>query len=229
MARARPQLHLLISSGSTRQPLDAVRFLSNYSTGFMGACLAREAVRRGHRVTVVSGPAAASLPVEAVVVPVERNEEMQAALRRYAPRADAVVMAAAVCDFAPRALRTGKAQRKQAWTLKLRATPDIIGTLPRRPGQVRVGFAVESRDLLARARRKLQAKRLDLIVAQPLERGGAPFGRQAVTAVLLAAGGARPRLLKRVSKPRLARAVLDEIERRCYADSPGNDAPGRTR
>lgn len=190
----------------------------------MGACLAGEAIRRGHRVTVVSGPATAPLPARARVIPVERNDQMQAALRRHARGADAVVMAAAVCDFAPRAVVRGKARREKTWWLQLQATPDIIGTLPRRRGQVIVGFAVESGDVLRQATRKLLAKRLDLIVAQPLDRTGVPFGRVPVTASLLSQQGP-PRVLRNASKPRVARAVLDEIERRCYADSPGRVRP----
>ena len=106
-------LRIVISAGPTREPIDPVRFISNYSTGYMGACLAAEALQRGHRVTVVSGPGVGPLPGRARVVPVERAREMDAAMRRESRRADAVIMAAAVADFQPSRARGGKLARRE--------------------------------------------------------------------------------------------------------------------
>ena len=100
--------------------------------------------------------------------------------------------------------------------LELRATPDIIGALPRRPGQLFAGFALETGEGMRRSREKLWAKRLDLIVGQEMQRSGSPFGRRAVQAVLLSSRGGAARHLGRISKPRLARALLDEIEQLWY-------------
>jgi phosphopantothenoylcysteine decarboxylase/phosphopantothenate--cysteine ligase len=179
------RLRVLISAGPTREPIDPVRFLSNESTGYMGARLAAEALARGHRVTVVHGPIAEPLPHgirrEAVVT----SADLEQALRRHAPEADVVIMAAAVADFRPARVAAAKLPRRGRLTLRLRATPDLIGRLPRRPGQLVVGFALETGRALSRARRKLAEKRLDLLVAQQAN-GTSPFGRRRVKAWLLA-------------------------------------------
>lgn len=216
--------HIVISAGPTREPIDPVRFLSNYSTGFMGACVASEAQRRGHRVTMVSGPVTDPPPRGVRVVRVEESREMRDVLREQLPRADALIMAAAVCDFQPAAVHRAKLPRRGNFLLSLKATPDILGSLTRRRGQVIVGFALETGQALLRARAKLRAKRLDLIVGQRLPRRsarkgpikpGSPFGRREVHAFLLDATGA-VRRLGYISKPRLAHAILDEIERLWY-------------
>ena len=204
-------LRVLISAGPTRERIDPVRFLSNYSTGYMGACLAREALKRGHRVTLVSGPTSVVPPRGASVMWVEQAQDMQAALRHHAPKADVLIMAAAVCDFQPVHPMEKKLPRRGRFRLPLKSTPDIIATLPRRPGQLVVGFAVETSHALVRAATKLKAKRLDLIVGQRLNGRGSPFGDRAVKAFFIDACG-RVTQLGTISKPRLARAILDEIE-----------------
>ncbi|MBI4343585.1 MAG: phosphopantothenoylcysteine decarboxylase [Candidatus Omnitrophica bacterium] len=209
-------MHILISAGPTREPLDAVRFLSNYSTGYMGAQLAAQALRRGHRVTVVSGPIAEALPRGARVVPVQTAQQMGRALRRYAAGSDVIVMAAAVSDFRPVRRAAGKLSRRGRVAVALRATPDLVASLPRRRGQVVAGFAVERGAVLARARRKLNAKRLDLVVAQRIApphgaRVASPFGRQRVRAWMLARrGGVRP--LGWATKAQVAGRLLDAVE-----------------
>lgn len=213
--------------------MDTVRFLSNYSTGVMGAVLASEALARGHRVTVVSGPSNTPLPAGATVVPVEQAAEMAQAMRQAAPQADAVIMAAAVADFRPSRVRAGKLSRRRGMTLRLMPTPDIIGALPRRRRQVVAGFAVEASSVVARARQKLRTKRLDLLLAQQTGPGGSPFGRRPVQAWLLersVAGPARVRPLGVTSKARVARLLLDKIEALCYGQGThlGSHAPHLT-
>ncbi len=210
----RHSLHLLISAGPTREPLDPVRFISNYSTGYMGAVLAEEALARGHRVVAVSGPSTEPMPPGARVISVERSGEMERALRQHAARADVVIMAAAVSDFRPvRSART-KLIRSHRVTVTLRATPDIVARLPRRPGQLVAGFALETAHPLARAREKLGAKDLDLMLAQQMN-GRSPFGRKAVHAWLLTREGP-VQVLGRCSKRRIACLLLDKIEALWY-------------
>ena len=216
-------IRLLISSGPTREPVDAVRFLSNYSTGFMGHCLAMEATRRGHRVTVVSGPTAFLPPRGVKIVRVESAEQMRRALRPRLSRADVLIMAAAVCDFQAATPARGKLPRRGTRRLQLRATPDIVASLPRRPGQLIVGFALETAQAFSRAARKLEEKRLDLIVGQTISvsggnGSGSPFGERPVHAFFLRASGDVTRL-GRLSKPALARALLDEIEQLWYGQA----------
>ena len=213
--RGQRALRVLISAGPTREPIDPVRFLSNYSTGVMGSRLAAEALLRGHRVTVVYGPATEALPRGARCVSVERSVQMARAMRRYAPRADVVIMAAAVSDFRPAQRRRTKITRRGQMTLRLCATPDILGSLPRRPRQVVVGFALESARVAQRARRKLFGKHLDLLLAQQVSPARSPFGRRAVRAWLLDRSGQVTRLGV-VSKSLVARALLDKIEALWY-------------
>lgn len=215
-------LRILISAGPTREPIDPVRFISNYSTGYMGACLAGEALQRGHRVTVVSGPGVGPLPGRARVVAVERARDMDVALRRESRQADAVIMAAAVADFEPARPRAVKLPRRGTLTLTLRATPDIIGRLPRRSGQIRAGFALETGpDVVARAMRKLREKHLDVVLAQRAGVSRSPFGRKPLHAWLVERGeAAHP--LGVAAKPKVARALLDKIEALWYRQPERN-------
>lgn len=213
--RGQRALRVLISAGPTREPIDPVRFLSNYSTGVMGAHLAAEALSRGHRVTVVCGPTSEPFPRGARLIPVEQSAQMARAMRRQAPQADVVIMAAAVSDFRAAPRRLTKIARRGRIVLHLRATPDILGNLPGRPGQVRVGFALESSRVVPRARRKLLKKRLDFILAQQASATRPPFGRRAVRAWLLERSG-RIKRLGVVSKASVARALLDKIEALWY-------------
>lgn len=218
---------VVISAGPTREPIDPVRFISNYSTGTMGMCLAREALRRKYRVTLVTGPVDVAPPRGARVVSVEQAGQMRRALRQQMRTADVLIMAAAVCDFQPLRRQRMKLPRRARLTLALKATPDIVGSLPRRRGQLIVGFALESGSPLERARTKLRRKRLDLIVAQHLPaprragqaglNGAVPFGPNPVKAWLLDAQGGTKRL-GRISKTRLAGKLFDAIEQ-CRSSS----------
>ena len=214
-------LRVLISAGPTREPIDPVRFISNSSTGYMGAQLAAAALARGHRVTVVSGPSVEPLPDGARVIPVVDTKAMERALHAEAARADVIIMAAAVADFRPVRPAAVKVRRHARLTLQLEATPDIIARLPRRANQMVVGFALETGDVVSKAERKLRAKRLDLLLAQRVHprtvvsAGGSPFGRHPVHAWLLARGDAASEI-GQVSKSKVARVLLDKIEALWY-------------
>ncbi len=177
----------------------------------MGMQLASAALARGHRVTVVSGPVAEAMPKGARVIPVERAAEMACALHREARGADAIIMAAAVSDFRPVRVVSSKVRRRARLRLAFEATPDIIGRLPRRPHQVVVGFALETDRVVARAKRKLREKQLDLLLAQQASRTGSPFGRRSVRAWLLSRDGA-VKDLGTTSKSAGARQLFDAIE-----------------
>ena len=206
----RRRLRIVITAGPTREPLDSVRYLSNYSTGYMGAQLAAVAQRRGHCVTVIHGPISERLPRGVRTIAVERAQELEQALRSEARRADAILMAAAVADFRPARIAAAKLPRRGRMALRLQATPDIIGRMPRRPGQIVAGFALESGDAVRSAKHKLREKQLDLVLAQ---RAGkvVPFGRRRVQAWLVSNEG-RVNNLGRISKGRIARLILDKVE-----------------
>jgi phosphopantothenoylcysteine decarboxylase/phosphopantothenate--cysteine ligase len=203
---------ILITSGPTEEPLDPVRFLGNRSSGKMGAALAIEALARGAAVTVVLGPGAVDPPPGADVVAVRTAEEMRDAVTARVPDTDAIVMAAAVADFRPKAVVDAKLKKAAGVPeLILEPTPDILGELGERglPG-VLVGFAAETDDLEAAGRKKLGAKRLDLIVVNQVGREDTGFGSDTNDAMILSADG-DDMALRRWTKRELAAAVLDRV------------------
>lgn len=204
--------HLVVSAGPTREALDPVRYLSNHSTGKMGVALAAAAWRRGAEVTLVAGPLAVDLPVGPRVVAVESTEQMAGAVREALASADALIMAAAPADFraaqmADRKIKKGAA----APAIGLEFATDILQATrgARRPGCVTVGFALETEDLEAGARRKLDAKDLDLIVANRVEEG-AGFGADTNRVTLLGRDGSREELPLQ-GKGEVADAILDRV------------------
>jgi phosphopantothenoylcysteine decarboxylase/phosphopantothenate--cysteine ligase len=202
---------LLITSGPTHEPIDPVRFVGNRSTGKMGAALAAEAVGRGAIVTVVLGPGAV-VPSGVEVVSVQTAEEMRdAVLARFAD-ADAVVMAAAVADFRPKAIADQKLKKDAGIPeVFLEPTPDILAELGERRGeQILVGFAAETRDLERAGREKLASKHLDLLIVNRVGQEGTGFGADSNEAMLLAASG-DDEPLRNWSKRELAAVVLDRV------------------
>ena len=159
---------IVITSGPTRQYLDPVRYLTNASSGRMGCAVAEAAIRRGHRVTVVSGPVQIRYPDAARVIDVVTTEEMLRATADAFAAADGLIGVAAPCDYMPRVLRPEKiAKTGEPLQLELIETPDIVATLAaaKRPGQWVVGFALETEDRHYRAVAKMQRKRCDLMVS----------------------------------------------------------------
>lgn len=204
---------ILITAGPTREPWDAIRFLSNRSTGRMGYALAAEARRRGAQVTLVSGPVELAPPEGVEVVRVVTAREMQTAAMERFPRADIVIAAAAVADFRPASPAEAKLKKDaMPSAIALAPNPDILAEMGRiKTSQILVGFAAESSGDLAQAgQAKLAAKRLDLIVANRAGGEQDAFGAEASAAVLVAADGDIQDLARR-SKPELAAAILDRV------------------
>ncbi len=180
---------VLVTAGGTREPLDPVRFLGNRSSGKMGYALAETARWMGAKVILVSGPTALEPPPGVEVVRVETAEDMRReVLSRYGD-CSVLVMAAAVADFTPAVRSEDKIRRagKEGLTLELVPTPDILGELceARRPGQILVGFAAETGDLLSRAREKIRKKGVDILVANDVTRPGSGFDSDYNQAVIL--------------------------------------------
>jgi len=172
---------VLVTAGPTREPIDPVRVLTNPSTGTMGYALAEAAAQRGASVTLVTGPTALDPPTGMEVVQVETAAEMHEAVQARRETADYVFMAAAVADYTPAdpsSSKRKKADTDAPFVLHLRRTPDILETLGthKRPGQVLVGFALETDNALDNARRKLDHKNLDWIAVNNLRDEGAGFG-----------------------------------------------------
>ena len=203
---------VVVTAGGTREPIDAVRIIANRSSGKQGYAVAAEAAARGADVVLVSTAELLPVPAGVRVEPVETAAQMQAAVERHGD-ADVVVMAAAVADFRPKEVAEGKLKKQDgAPDIVLEPTPDILAGLgaAKRPGQVLVGFAAETTDLLANARAKLAAKRLDLIVANDVSAPGVGFGHD-TNAVELLRPDADAVSVDRRDKRAIAKAVVDAI------------------
>lgn len=206
---------VLVTAGPTREPVDPVRFLGNRSSGRMGYALAQAAWRRGAAVTLVTGPSALPLPEGVEAIPVETAQEMLDAVTRVVPAADVSIFAAAVGDFRPEAPVDRKVKRGEGdgtLTLRLTANPDVAGATRglRKAGSVSVGFALETHDLLANARRKMEAKGFHLLVANSATEPGAGFEVDTNRVTLLDAGGGEEALPLQ-SKDEVAEAILDRV------------------
>ncbi len=205
---------VLVTAGPTREPLDPVRFLSNFSSGRMGVAIATAAWRRGADVTLVHGPLSIPLPVGIAHVPVQSTTEMRDAVATRIGAADVVVMSAAPADYQPAALAPGKLKKTGGnRTLELRETPDILLSTrdARRPGAVIVGFALETDDMLANAMRKLDGKGLDMVVLNAANEPGAGFGVD-TNRVTIVRGGGEPEVLPLMDKREVAEEILDRVE-----------------
>jgi phosphopantothenoylcysteine decarboxylase/phosphopantothenate--cysteine ligase len=159
---------VVVTAGGTQEPLDPVRFIGNRSSGKMGYAIAEEAANAGAEVTLISGPVAISPPFGVNLVRVTTANSMETAVREAVQHADALVMAAAVADYAPAEVSEQKIKKSgETLTVNLKRNPDILGNLAEMdlPGLVRIGFAAETQDLLVNARLKLEKKFLDMIVA----------------------------------------------------------------
>ena len=206
---------VLVTAGPTRESIDPVRFLSNHSSGRMGAAIAAAAWRRGAVVTLVAGPLAVPVPVGVRHVRAESTHDMRAAVEHELPASDVLVMAAAPADYRPAAVATSKLKKTgEARSIALTENDDILASTrsARRDGAVVVGFALETDDLVANARRKLEAKSLDMIVLNDANEPGAGFGVETNRVTILSRRVEEPERLSLMTKHEVADAILDRIE-----------------
>ena len=210
--------HVVVTAGGTREPIDAVRVIANRSTGKQGYAIAIEAVARGAKVTLIS-TADLPTPFGVNLVQVETAQQMMDAVNAEAKSADVVVMAAAVADVRPVRVATHKLKKDplsgqidDLGAIELEATPDILAGLGKNKpvGQVLVGFAAETENLIANAQSKLERKGADLIVANDVSQDGVGFAH-ATNAVTLVARGAEPVEVALADKRSIARSVLNAV------------------
>jgi len=203
---------VVVTAGGTHEAIDPVRFVGNSSSGKMGFALAEAARDRGANVVLVSGPSALPDPVAVEIVRVRRAAEMRDAVIAGCADADILIMAAAVADYQPAETVRDKIKRRQSETLSipLVPTPDILAEVGVRAGLIKVGFAAESQDLLENARQKIEAKHLDLIVANDITASDAGFATDNNRVVILDRGG-RKEELPLMPKYDVAWHILDRI------------------
>jgi phosphopantothenoylcysteine decarboxylase/phosphopantothenate--cysteine ligase len=203
---------VLVTAGPTVEDIDPVRFVSNRSSGKMGFRLAEAARDRGAKVVLVSGPTSLAVPHGVEVVAVRSAEEMRRAVADRVGPATVVLAAAAVSDYRPATASPSKIKKANgAMTLELVRTPDILqGLGETKRGRVLVGFAAETEDLVTNARKKLEAKNLDLVVANDVTAAGAGFGGDTNAVVLVRRDGGQVDVPV-TSKREVAERILDEV------------------
>jgi len=204
---------VLVTAGPTREAVDPVRYLSNRSSGHMGIALAAEAWRRGADVTLVAGPTTCPICVGPTLVRIETAADMHAAVDAALPDADVLLMAAAPADFRPAAAATQKIKKADGLRdIALTQTADILGSTRdrRKPGAVVVGFALETTNLEANARKKLEEKGLDLVVLNDATEPGAGFSVPTNRVTIVRRDSTEPLAL--MSKEEVASEIMDRVE-----------------
>ncbi len=203
---------VLVTAGPTREAIDAVRFISNPSSGKMGYALAAAARARGADVILISGPTQLSPPQDVTVVPVVSAREMRGAVKEHLDRSHVVIMAAAVSDFRPLHSSDHKIKKDEApSTLELERTEDILRELGTAAGRrMLVGFAAETDDVERNAMKKLMDKNLDMIVVNDLLKTGSGFGTDTNSAVIIDRAGRRIEL-PTMPKSEIAARIMDSV------------------
>ena len=204
---------VLISAGGTREYLDPVRFIGNPSTGKMGLALAQAALHRGAKVILVHCPANWDVPLGVEAIAVVSADQMQQVMFKHLGNADIIIMSAAVADVKPRDYSSEKLpKRSLPENLPLAAVPDIVAELGKRkqPHQYLIGFAAQTGDIVKPAREKLQRKKLDAIVANPIDKVDSGFGSDHNQAVFLDKEG-RELEIPTCSKLEMAHYLFDFV------------------
>ena len=204
-------MRLLVTAGPTQEAIDPVRYITNHSTGKMGYAIAKMAMLRGAKVTLVSGPTALEVPMFLEYVPVVSAEEMCQEVLKRAGEQDMIIKAAAVADYRPANTATEKIKKSDEEThLQLERTTDILAALGKQKGNtVLCGFSMETENMLENSRKKLEKKNLDMIVANNLKQEGAGFGTDTNILTLITRDAEHE--LEIMSKEKAAGCLLDEL------------------
>lgn len=204
-------LHVMVTAGPSREALDPVRYISNRSSGKMGYAIAQAAQKRGAEVTLLSGPVAIEAPQGVKLVPFTTTQELLDRASELAQEQDLLIQAAAPADYRAKEIAPQKIKKQggEPMTFTLVENPDVAATLgkAKRSGQVFVGFAAETNDVLAHARDKLARKNLDMIVANDVTRPGAGFDVDTNIVTLITKDGQEA--LPMMSKAEVAQRILD--------------------
>lgn len=204
--------NVLITAGPTQEKIDPVRYITNHSTGKMGYSLAENCMRRGANVTLVSGPVALTPPMFVNLVKVVSAADMAETVKKVAGEQDIIIKAAAVADYKPANPADEKVKKKEGDTsLELARTEDILSYLGanKKEGQFICGFSMETENMLENSKKKLEKKKVDMIVANNLKVAGAGFGTDTNIVTMITKDAVKE--LEIMSKSDVATAILDEI------------------
>ncbi len=207
------QKTILITAGPTREKIDAVRFITNRSTGKMGYALAKAAVNQGFRVILISGVTNLPKVDGTEFIQIESAAEMAEAVKKYADSADFIIMSAAVADYRPKFVHANKMKKTDGdLTLILERTEDILKYLGenKKPNQLLIGFAAETDDLIANAKGKLERKNLDYIIANDVSKSDRGFGSDNNAVTILKRDGSREDI-NLLDKSKLAEILITKI------------------
>ena len=209
---------VLITGGPTREPIDAVRFISNRSSGKMAFSLARVARRRGADTVLITGPVSIGKPAGVRAIEVETTSQMREAVEREWEGADCIIMAAAVCDFRPEHVTEGKLRRRGRISLDLTSTEDILQAVyEKKGGRMLVGFALETENEIEGGKRKLEEKNLDLVFVNNPLRKGSGFDADTNSGYLIYSDG-RVEEIPLKTKLELSDRIFDVVSA-CLADA----------
>ena len=210
-------LKILITAGPTHEAIDPVRFISNHSTGYMGYAIARKAQRRGHKVTLISGPTYLKPPLKVKTISVRTAKQMFEQVKKHIKGNDCLIMAAAVSDFRPIACAKNKIKSTSMPTaIYLKKNPDILSWAGKNKGRLIIaGFCMETENLLKRAEEKRKKKNADFMIANKITRSGASFG-PGLTNIILLDDSKTVSHLTQASKDKVAGILLDKIEKLWY-------------
>lgn len=201
--------HIVVTAGGTQEPIDPVRYIGNRSSGKMGYALAEAARDRGSEVTLITAPTSLPEPVGLNIIRVGTAEEMRQAVESVTPKADALIMAAAVADYRPTRSAKDKIKKGKAeLVLGMECTPDILGSV--KGNFIKVGFAAESRNLVENASDKLRQKKLDFVVANDVTASGSGFGADTNRVIIIDRKGKVERL-PLLPKREVAERILNKV------------------
>lgn len=205
---------ILVTAGPTVEPLDPVRYISNLSTGTFGYEIAGEALRRGFKVCLVSGPVDIHAPKKAELISVTTADEMHKEITKRIKKYDCIIMTAAVCDFRPKRTEKQKIKKKDKLTLELVKNKDILSGVSSKKNLVKVGFALETDSPIKNAKTKLKEKKLDFIVVNTIGRGPSPFGKDPSLGrdYAIIDSNCNVSEFNKVTKKQIAKIILSKVE-----------------
>lgn len=214
--------HVVITAGPTREPIDPVRYITNYSSGKMGYALAEAAAEAGANVTLISGPVNLSTPPRVRRIDVSSAQDMYEAAIAAAAQCDIFIASAAVADYTPVAVAVQKIKKHSgSMTIELKPTIDIIASVAAlNPKPFTVGFAAETQNVLSNAQQKLDKKKLDMIVANDISVAGIGFNSDDNAAILIWPEAQLE--IAKVSKRQLARSIIETISQHCIKGQDAN-------